>query len=280
MKDKDKNEGKELQIFNNPEFGEVRTVNIDGEPWLVGKDVSVALGYANPQRAIRDHVDDEDKGVTEMVTPGGTQKVPIINESGLYSLVLSSKLPTAKKFKRWVTSEVLPAIRKTGGYHIPQVTPNPHYRTRMIGTAVRDVGKTAEALEKVFGCRHGMALATASSMVGEAYGIDMTPVQRLIPAEDNPGTLSPSQIAESLGLFNRQGNPDAQTVNRMLQSCGLQDKPRDTSGANLKNAKWFLTEEGKFYGEQKPMDNKRTGYKGYQICWNADVLDLLRKALN
>lgn len=110
----------ELQIFNNPEFGEVRTVNIGGEPWLVGKDVSVALGYANPQRAIRDHVDDEDKGVTEMVTPGGTQKVPIINESGLYSLVLSSKLPTAKTFKRWVTSEVLPAIRKTGGYHIPQ----------------------------------------------------------------------------------------------------------------------------------------------------------------
>ena len=120
MKDKDKNKDNELQIFNNPEFGEVRTVNIGGEPWLVGKDVSVALGYANPQRAIRDHVDDEDKGVTEMVTPGGTQKVPIINESGLYSLVLSSKLPTAKKFKRWVTSEVLPAIRKTGGYHVPQ----------------------------------------------------------------------------------------------------------------------------------------------------------------
>lgn len=120
MKDKDKNKDSELQIFNNPEFGEVRTVNIGGEPWLVGKDVSVALGYANPQRAIRDHVDDEDKGVTEMVTPGGTQKVPIINESGLYSLVLSSKLPTAKKFKRWVTSEVLPAIRKHGGYMTPE----------------------------------------------------------------------------------------------------------------------------------------------------------------
>lgn len=280
MKDKDKSKGKGLQIFNNPEFGEIRTTVIDGEPWLVGKDVATALGYSNPRKTLNDHVDGEDKGVTKCDTLGGAQEMTIINESGLYSLVLSSKLPTAKKFKRWVTSEVLPAIRKTGGYHIPQVTPNPHYRTRMIGTAVRDVGKTAEALEKVFGCRHGMALATASSMVGEAYGIDMTPVQRLIPAEDNPGTLSPSQIAESLGLFNRQGNPDAQTVNRMLQSCGLQDKPRDTSGANLKNAKWFLTEEGKFYGEQKPMDNKRTGYKGYQICWNADVLELLRKALN
>ena len=269
-----------LQVFNSPEFGQVRTVNVDGEPWFVGKDVTVALGYQNASKALADHVDDDDKLNNETLVSLGQRGGWLINESGLYSLVLSSKLPTAKKFKRWVTSEVLPTIRKTGSYSIPKVTPNPHYRTRMIGTAVRDVGKTAEALEKVFGCRHGMALATASSMVGEAYGIDMTPVQRLIPAEDNPGTLSPSQIAESLGLFNKQGNPDAQTVNRMLQSCGLQDKPRDTSGANLKNAKWFLTEEGKFYGEQKPMDNKRTGYKGYQICWNADVLDLLRKALN
>lgn len=283
MKDKDK----EIQIFNNPEFGEVRTVSIDGEPWFVGRDIALALGYSNTKDALAKHVDDDDKKMgSQNATPSikdslGRDQYPVfINESGLYSLVLSSKLPTAKKFKRWVTSEVLPTIRKTGGYSIPQLTPNPHYRTRMIGTAVRDVGKTAEALEKVFGCRHGMALATASSMVGEAYGIDMTLVQRLIPAEDNPGTLSPSQIAESLGLFNRQGNPDAQTVNRMLQSCGLQDKPRDTSGANLKNAKWFLTEEGKSYGEQKPTDNKRTGYKGYQICWNADVLKLLRKALN
>lgn len=280
MKDKDKNEGKELQIFNNPEFGEIRTTAIDGEPWFVGKDVADILGYQNGSRDINRHVDEEDRQNYQNGTFESPRGMTIINESGLYSLVLGSKLPTAKKFKHWVTSEVLPTIRKTGSYSIPQVTPNPHYRTRMIGTAVRDVGKTAEALEKVFGCRHGMALATASSMVGEAYGIDMTPVQRLIPAEDNPGTLSPSQIAESLGLFNKQGNPDAQTVNRMLQSCGLQDKPRDTSGANLKNAKWFLTEEGKFYGEQKPMDNKRTGYRGYQICWNADVLSLLRKTMN
>lgn len=286
MKDKDKNGSKGLQIFNNPEFGEVRTTVIDGEPWFVGKDVAAALGYERESKAVVDHVDEDDRTMIDGKTQSrfgielGQRGGWLINESGLFSLVLGSKLPSAKQFKHWVTSEVLPTIRKTGSYSIPKVTPNPHYRTRMIGTAVRDVGKTAEALEKVFGCRHGMALATASSMVGEAYGIDMTPVQRLIPAEDNPGTLSPSQIAESLGLFNKQGNPDAQTVNRMLQSCGLQDKPRDTSGANLKNAKWFLTEEGKFYGEQKPMDNKRTGYRGYQICWNADVLSLLRKTMN
>ena len=110
----------ELKIFENPAFGQVRIVEREGEPWFVGKDVAQALGYQNPQRAIRDHVDDEDKGVTEIVTPGGTQPVPIINESGLYSLVLSSKLPTAKAFKRWITSEVIPSIRKTGGYIMGQ----------------------------------------------------------------------------------------------------------------------------------------------------------------
>lgn len=106
----------DLTVFENPEFGSIRTVELDGEPWLVGKDVATALGYKNPQEAIRTHVDDEDKGVSEILTPGGKQSVPIINESGLYSLVLSSKLPTARKFRRWVTSEVLPSIRKTGGY--------------------------------------------------------------------------------------------------------------------------------------------------------------------
>lgn len=115
----------ELQIFNNPEFGVIRTIEMNGEPWFVGKDVAEALGYSNPQKAIRDHVDDEDKGVNEMFTPGGKQQVPIINESGLYSLILSSKLPGAKRFKRWITSEVLPSIRKTGGYIAGQETMTP-----------------------------------------------------------------------------------------------------------------------------------------------------------
>lgn len=106
----------QMEIFKNPEFGAIRAVEIDGEPWLVGKDVALALGYKNPQEAIRNHVDAEDKGVSEILTPGGTQKLPIINESGLYSLVLSSKLPQAKQFRRWITSEVLPSIRKHGAY--------------------------------------------------------------------------------------------------------------------------------------------------------------------
>lgn len=110
-----------LEIFKSAEFGEIRTVNIDGEPWFVGKDVAAALGYNNPQKAIRDHVDDEDVTVNKTFTVNGTMAT-LINESGLYSLVISSKLPNAKRFKRWVTSEVLPSIRKNGGYIAGQET--------------------------------------------------------------------------------------------------------------------------------------------------------------
>ena len=109
---------KELLIFENPEFGRIRTAEIDGEPWFCGRDVAVALGYKNPQEAIRNHVDEEDKGVSEILTPGGKQKILIINESGLYSLILSSKLDSAKRFKRWVTHDVIPSIRKTGSYSL------------------------------------------------------------------------------------------------------------------------------------------------------------------
>lgn len=126
----------DLQLFNNPEFGAVRAVEVDGEPWFVGKDVAQALGYSNPRKALADHVDAEDKGVTKCDTPGGEQDITTINESGLYSLVLSSKLPGAKKFKRWVTAEVLPTIRKTGGYQLPKDFPS----------ALRALADTAEKL--------------------------------------------------------------------------------------------------------------------------------------
>lgn len=111
----------EIQIFNHAEFGEIRTLTLDNEPWFVGRDVAQVLGYSNPQKAIRDHVDDEDRTVNELFTVNGTQGT-LINESGLYSLVLSSKLPGAKAFKRWITSEVLPSIRKHGGYIAGQET--------------------------------------------------------------------------------------------------------------------------------------------------------------
>lgn len=109
---------KNLQIFSNNEFGEIRTVTIDGNPWFVGRDVTEVLGYVNSRKALLDHVDDEDKydGVTIRDSIGREQNPVMINESGLYSLILSSKMPNAKRFKHWVASEVIPSVRKNGGY--------------------------------------------------------------------------------------------------------------------------------------------------------------------
>ena len=112
----------ELQIFNNSDFGNIRVVENSGEPWFVGKDIATILGYAKPENAIANHVDGEDKTSTLIQGSGSNykSKAILINESGLYSLILSSKLPQAKSFKRWVTSEVLPAIRKHGNYTAPK----------------------------------------------------------------------------------------------------------------------------------------------------------------
>lgn len=111
-----------FQIFKHPKFKDIRGFLLNGIPQFVGKDVAIALGYKNPQKAIRDHVDDEDKGVNKMFTPGGMQSVVLINESGLYSLIFASKMPDAKEFKHWVTNEVLPSIRQTGSYSLDAQT--------------------------------------------------------------------------------------------------------------------------------------------------------------
>lgn len=141
----------DLQIFNSPEFGQIRTVEKDGEPWFVGKDVTAALGYSNTRDALDRHVDIDDKNT--VVNPDGNRGNPnmtIINESGLYSLVLSSKLPTAKKFKRWVTSEVIPSIRKHGAYMTPETLEaailNPDTMIRLC-TALKDEQDKRKALE-------------------------------------------------------------------------------------------------------------------------------------
>ena len=156
----------DLQIFSNPEFGQVRIVEIDGTPWLVGKDVAVALGYKNPTKAIIAHVDDEDKQLEMLpqeaeaqngTLPSGSTKTALINESGLYSLILSSKMPKAKAFKRWVTSEVLPAIRKNGAYesfqaqqHIEQLEAT---NTRL-NAAIQAVGTAKQQLADVISLRN------------------------------------------------------------------------------------------------------------------------------
>ena len=135
----------ELKLFNNPEFGTIRVISIEDEPWLVGKDVAQALGYTDTDQALRRHVDDEDKLTRNFDGSGQNRGMTIINESGLYSLVLSSKLPTARKFRRLVTSEVLPSIRKTGGYIQGQQELSPE---ELMAKALLVAHKTLEDREK------------------------------------------------------------------------------------------------------------------------------------
>lgn len=197
-----------LTVFENPEFGAIRTVELDGEPWLVGKDVAEALGYTNPRKALADHVDDEDKGVTKCYTPGGDQDMTIINESGLYSLVLSSKLPTARKFRRWVTSEVLPSIRRTGGYNLPKDYPS----------ALRALADTEEKR---------LALLAENEAQRQVIA-DFEPVRQYVDTIlHSKGSLATSRIAADYGI-------SARALNRILHEEGIQHKV---------NSQWILYRE-------------------------------------
>lgn len=262
---------KDLQIFRNPEFGQVRTVTLNDDPWFVGKDIATALGYAKPENAIANHVDSDDKTSTLIQGSGSNykSKAIIINESGLYSLILSSKLPAAKKFKHWVTSEVLPALRKTGKYEIPKITPNPHYRTRMIKTAVKDIGDTADTIAQVFHVKKGIAMTASMQMVGEAYGIDTEPLKKLVPPEANPAFLTPTKIAAELKILTNKGNPNPQRVNSLLKEIGLQESV---------GGHWHATEEGKKLSEAMPY-TASSGHSGYQLLWSPKVIPMLRDLL-
>jgi anti-repressor protein len=141
----------ELKIFENPAFSSIRTVEMDGTPYFVGKDVADVLGYERPAKAIADHVDEEDRDeVPIQDSIGRMQKTPVINESGLYSLILSSKLPKAKEFKHWVTSEVLPAIRKHGMYATEELLDNPDFAIKVFAElkAEREKRKVLESTVK------------------------------------------------------------------------------------------------------------------------------------
>lgn len=207
----------ELQVFKNQEFGSVRTLVVNDEPWFVGKDIAESLGYTATEKAIRTHIDGDDKGVTEMDTPGGKQKVVIINESGLYSLVLSSKLPSAKKFKRWVTSEVLPALRKTGQYQVKELSGSELMARALIEAqnvlAAKD--KVIEEMKPKVVFADAVATSHTSILVGELAkilkqnGIDMGQ-KRLFAWLREKGYLikrqgtdynMPTQKAMELGLF-------------------------------------------------------------------------------
>ena len=142
-----------MKVFENKEFGFVRTVMVGNEPWFAGKDVAAALGYKNPQEAVRTHIYDEDKGVSEILTPGGTQKLTVINESGLYSLILASKIPSARAFKKWVTSEILPTIRRHGAYIsdplMQKMADNPGLLEKIVETMMYEKKRADNLSEKL-----------------------------------------------------------------------------------------------------------------------------------
>ena len=206
----------ELQLFNF-ENHEVRSLLLNNEPWFVGKDVADVLGYKNTSKALSDHVDSEDKGVTKCYTLGGTQNMAIINESGLYSLILSSKLPSAKKFKRWVTSEVLPALRKTGQYQVKELSGQELMAKALIEAqsvlAAKD--KQIEEMKPKVVFADAVATSHTSILVGELAkilkqnGIDMGQ-KRLFAWLREKGYLikrqgtdynMPTQKSMDLGLF-------------------------------------------------------------------------------
>lgn len=157
----------ELKIFDNEEFGEIRTVVIDGEPWFVGKDVAEALGYKDTSQAIRKNVDDDDK-LTRLVDGGGQKREAIVvNESGMYSLIFGSKLDSAKRFKHWVTSEVLPSIRKTGAYQYDPLPPEQ--------IPIGEIASYAKAMDRIF-VRQQLAphkIAEAFVKVSKQFGIQL-----------------------------------------------------------------------------------------------------------
>lgn len=211
----------EMKLFENPEFGAIRTVEVGGEPWLVGKDVAQALGYSNPRDALDRHVDDEDKAAVGIHDGSQSRNMTIINESGLYALVLSSKLPGAKKFRRWVTAEVLPSIRRHGLYAVDQLIENPDLAIQAF-SALKEEREKRKVLEaereanrpKVL-VADSVAASNTSILVGELAkllkqnGVD-TGQNRLFDWMRNNGYLirregtdynMPTQRSMELGLF-------------------------------------------------------------------------------
>ena len=198
----------ELQVFNSTEFGSVRTATVNGEVMFVCKDVADILKYTNTAKAIRDHVDDEDKLTERIVLSGQNREVIFINESGLYSLILSSKVPNAKKFKHWVTAEVLPAIRKHGMYVIDEILNNPDLAIAAL-TQFKEERERRKQLE----CQTLIQRQQIAEMQPKASYYDLI--------LQNKNTVPITQIAKDYGMSGRK-------FNELLHELGVQYKFRKT----------------------------------------------------
>lgn len=200
-----------IQVFNNPEFGDIRTVEIDGEPWFVGKDVADNLGYQNGSRDINRHVDEEDRQNYQNGTFESNRGLTIINESGLYSLILSSKLPSARRFKHWVTSEVLPAIRKHGIYATEDVTDkilnNPEFGIELLTKYKEERDKRRFLSEQVL---------TQQKLIAELQP-KADYVNQILKSTSSVKT---TQIAKDYGM-------SARAFNKLLYELGIQYRVGD-----------------------------------------------------
>lgn len=203
----------ELKIFKNEEFGQIRMIMIDEEHYFVGKDVAEILGYTNPQKAIRDHVDEEDKTLNESFTVNGTKGV-LINESGLYSLILSSKLPTAKQFKRWVTSEVLPTIRKQG-YYTADNNKNDETKAKLLRAEAMVINAKNRAFNTIMKSIDNKQLSPIAVQVFGLKGLESVfgvEVGNLLPKTEK--TYSATEVGNMLGI-------SAVKVGRLANANGL-----------------------------------------------------------
>lgn len=224
-----------------------------GNPWFVTADVLAVLAL---DRKALERLDADEKGVNSIHTPGGSQEMTVINEPGLYSLVLGSRKPEAKRFKRWVTHDVLPTIRQTGHYAAPgslAALPSPTQ------DQVQALLLMGDAVAKVPGVKRGIAMAATLTCISENTGLAVETLRRALPANDEPiCTLNATQLGKLIGK-------SAKGTNQLLAQHGMQLwNDRD---------EWELTDYGREWAEAMPYS--RNGHSGYQILWNPAVADLL-----
>lgn len=236
-------------------------VQIDerGEPWFVAADVCAALEHSNVTQALKRLDDDEQALISSEGIHRGSDQVNVVNESGLYNLILGSRKSEAKRFKRWVTHEVLPSIRKTGSYAMPGAIAALPAPTQDRVTALLMIG---EAVAKVPGVKHGIAMAATLTCIQENTGLSVETMRRALPACNDPlAAVNPTKLGEQIGL-------SARAVNLRLSALGFQSRnDRD---------EWELTDAGQAWGEALPYS--RNGHSGYQILWRPEVADLLKEA--
>ena len=238
----------ELTIFENPEFGAIRTLTIDDEVWFVGKDVATALGYSDTSDALKKHVDPEDKLTRRFADSGQNREMYIINESGLYSLVLSSKLPTARKFRRWVTSEVLPSIRKTGGY-TAKAKPMTDYQQMMAETRRRNAQIQEARIYTELAKRYK---GTTYEQVLNAHATKSLSGEYLLPLpEAGERLMSAGEVGAKLGISSN-------LVGKLTNKHGLK-----------------TDQYGKWMHDKSPYSNKEVPSFRYKEC----VVDKLREIL-